>query len=356
MKIGLSILSYKSAGSRTYIKNLLPKILEIDRENHYFLFVDTRLDLSDLQNYPNLTIIRFNISPPNLFIRFFYEQLILPIKLYFMGIDVLYCPTDMGCILSPCNIVLAIRNPNPYFNYNRIKWTRLNKIKFKIQKFLTWLSTKKAKKVIFVSNFSKYIIRKQLNIPPQKTFTVYHGVDANIFRNPQKVDKQFKERIDELKEYILSVSTIYPHKNYEVLIKAYSRLPKNIKDKYTLVIAGGISSPTLYFQKLEGMVRKLDIKDRVVFLGEVAYGNMPYLYQRASVFVLPSILETFGHTLIEAMAAGIPIIASDSTAIPEITNNAALLFDPHNPDELAYKICQVLNNKALSSNLVSKGF
>jgi glycosyltransferase involved in cell wall biosynthesis len=215
----------------------------------------------------------------------------------------------------------------------------------------------KAKKVLFVSNWSKLAVSRKFHIPAKKTKTIYHGIDCQNFKAGIKnVNKDFKSTIDNYGKYILSVSTIYPHKNFEVLIRAYKKLNEELKQKCPKLIIAGKKQFNDYYRELAEMVENFGLNGKVVFLGKVEYKYVPYLYNNALVFVLPSILETFGHPLIEAMSSGVPVIASNSTAIPEIVGGGGMLFNPNNPVELSEKINMVLQDQKLRQKLINDGF
>ena len=103
------------------------------------------------------------------------------------------------------------------------------------------------------------------------------------------------------------------------------------------------------------MVQQLYLDGKVIFTGEIPHENVPPLYQRASLFVLPSYLETFGMPLIEAMASDVPVIAANASAIPEVVGDAGLLFDPDDPDELRAKMEAVLSDPQLREELINRG-
>jgi glycosyltransferase involved in cell wall biosynthesis len=125
-------------------------------------------------------------------------------------------------------------------------------------------------------------------------------------------------------------------------------------ESHKLVIAGRRSDP-VYSDRLNELVEELGIGTKVVFLGEVPYQSMPYLYKRACAFVFPSFLETFGHPLVEAMAMGVPIVAASSTCIPEIVDGSALLFDPQDVEDLSLKLGRVLTEFGLREMLIQRG-
>jgi glycosyltransferase involved in cell wall biosynthesis len=338
----------------TYIENLIPELANSNKGIEYYMLVQKNLDF-DIDLPESCKIIPVSIPFSNALLRMLYEQLILPIRLHLGKFDLLFSPAGTTVLLTPVPSILAIRTSNPFTNI-KIKRPLVSIIKIELLKFLLKLFSLKAKKVLFVSNWSKSAVSRKFNIPAEKTLTIYHGIDSENFKTGIKnVNKEFKSVINNYGRYILSVSTIYPHKNFEVLIRAYKKLNQELKQECPKLVIAGKKEFTNYYRKLAEMIEKFGLNDKVVFTGKIKYKYMPYLYNNALVFVLPSFLETFGHPLIEAMSSGVPIIASNSTAIPEIVRRGGMLFDPNNPVELCEKIKMVLQDPKLRQKLKKEG-
>ncbi|MBI4454621.1 MAG: glycosyltransferase [Acidobacteria bacterium] len=127
------------------------------------------------------------------------------------------------------------------------------------------------------------------------------------------------------------------------MIRAFKHVVSTQSINYRLVIAGPVAEPP-YHRSLELLLRQEGIVDRVTFWGELPYSAMPGLYRSAELFVLPSLVETFGHPLVEAMASGLPVITTDLPASREICGDAALYFRPGDEAELVDKIHLVLKD------------
>jgi glycosyltransferase involved in cell wall biosynthesis len=355
MKIVINAMAAVAGGSVTYLLNFLPALSEIDTSHEFtVLLSDTLRDDISEQLPSNDKIAYQYIQKKGLIQRIFWEQFVLPLWLYRHGADVLFAPMDVAPVLAPCPVVLAVRNPNPYYEIG-IKGNA--KAKFLFQKLLTRLSARKARKVIFVSHYARDTIAPQLGIPSHKREVVYHGLDHEIFnpcRQFKKTHRAFREKVDTLVPFVLCVSTIYPHKNYDTLFSAWEKLPERIRRQYKLVIAGMCANPG-YCDKLFDLVDMLDIRAEIEFLGRVPYSLVPYLYAQASTFVLPSYLETFGHPLVEAMSMQLPIVASDRTCIPEIVEDAAVFFEADDAEELANRLVDVLTDQVLRDALIDRG-
>lgn len=353
LSVAINTLSHVTGGGITYFNNVLPRIG--GDENEYLVLVPSDRDKISRPAAENLQFVETSFPTHNVLLRLVYEQFVLPVLLWYWGVDVLYSPADITPLFAPCPSLLAVRNPNPYFDAPELDRTRYRRIKFKIQRWLTWLSARRAEHVFFVSEFSRNVSNRYLDVDERKLSVVHHGIDRTLFEEPGTTDDaRLHLTVEASSKYILCVSTINEHKNYETLLRGYARLPEELKAEYDLLVAGRRSAPT-YYEKLLDVAAAEGIEDDVVFLGEVDYSVIPYLYENASLYVLPSKLETFGHTLVEAMASGVPIVAADATCIPEITDGAAALFDPDEPSDLAETLTSVLDDGDRRDELVAAG-
>lgn len=350
--VAINTLAHVTGGGITYFENVLPRLA--DDGDEYLVIVPADRDKITRIDAANVRFVETSFPVDNILGRLVYEQLLLPVLLWRWGIDVLLSPADLTPLLAPCPSVLAIRNPNPYFAAPDLDRTAYRRFKFRVQRYLTWLSARKADEVFFVSAFSRDISTSALSLDPSTAHVIHHGIDPGLFEDPPLPDDSgLRRTVEDAEPYLLTVSTINEHKNYKTLIKGYATLPEAIRSKYSLLIAGRNSAPE-YFEKLQSMCDDREIADQVTFLGEVDYDYVPYLYDRATLYVLPSKLETFGHTLVEAMASGTPIVAADATCIPEITDDAAVLFEPDDPADLARSIENALEDD-LHAAMIDRG-
>lgn len=134
-------------------------------------------------------------------------------------------------------------------------------------------------------------------------------------------------------EYALCVSTLEPRKNIGALLRAYSRLSETLRARYPLVLAG---HKGWLSESLHDSIDKGRSEGWLHYLGFVPEADLPALYAGARAFLYPSLYEGFGLPVLEAMASGVPVLTSDSSSLPEVSNGAALLIDP-NDDDLLYK-------------------
>lgn len=200
-------------------------------------------------------------------------------------------------------------------------------------------SLKNAKNIIAVSQFSKDEIVKYYDYPNENIFVAHPSVDKRHFykRSAEEIHK-VKAKYDIFSEgYILSVGNVEPRKNYAGLIKAYVSLPREVTDKYPLVIvgAGGWNNDDVKMQIQKAKEDGFKIINPKQFVSD---DDMPALYSGAQFFVFPSIYEGFGMSPLEAFACGTPVMASGVASIPEAAGDAAIYVDPFSDSDIKEKL------------------
>lgn len=341
MHILINALAAKFGGGLTYLVNLIPEIGLLDKKNHYTIIISKSLDL-DLP--PNIKQIVVNIHSVQL--RIFYEQLILPFYIKKLKVNILYSPHDMTTLLAPCRTILAMRNPCLYTQLHQ-EWGMKDTIRIKILSRLAKLSAWRADCILFVSKDSKNWISSNLGLDHTKLRWVHHGIKI-----PNTQGNTIPGKIGS--KYLLSVSSIYYYKNYVRLVEAYAKLLEEHGTEEDLIIIGKeLDKP--YSSKLRTTITSLGLQGRVKLLGNIPYREIFHYYKNASLFVFPSYLETFGHPLLESMAMGVPVVASDIGVFREICADAAMYFDPFNSKDIGEKLLTTLKNSQLQEIMRQRG-
>lgn len=214
-------------------------------------------------------------------------------------------------------------------------------------------SVLRADHIITVSKFIRNEIIHLLNVAPEKVTCIYHGI-SKLFkiRANDEVKSVLANYNLNNKSYLLSVGTLEPRKNLERLIQAFKQLPEQQRNKYPLVLVGIKGWNTSRFEKL---ARSLIKKQQLYCLGYVPEVYLPYLYSGAYGFIYISIYEGFGLPLLEAMASGIPTLASSESAMPEVVGNSAMIVNPFDIDLITDKLNQLINDLTLRERLKHEG-
>ena len=260
-----------------------------------------------------------------------WEQFILPARL--TSSSVLWSPANTGPLMVP-NQALTIHDLSPlehpeFFIKSFSMWYRL---------FLPVL----VKQVRAIFTPSRYVQRKVMErFGIENVIVTPNGVNTACFFPGAR------HRLQGLPHrYILFVGSLQPRKNLQTLLKAWAEI-RDIEPNLWLVIAGDRGS--VFEQKT------LTSHERVLYLGYVADSDLPGLYAKAILFVLPSVDEGFGLPALEAMACGTPVIVSDGGALPEVVGDAALIFQSCDPANLASLICACLKDDDLTASLIARG-
>ena len=205
--------------------------------------------------------------------------------------------------------------------------------------------------IVTVSEFSKQDIVDYFKADPEKIAVINGGIITTEFEAP--IDD---ERVNRLRgkynlpdKYILHFGSCLLQKNVEGLVKAYSLLPENLRSEYKLLI----TNPS---EEVRQCVRDNNMSSHVLFLNNIPDEDRAGIYKLASVFVWPSFYEGFGVPPLEAMAAGVPVVASNAASMPEILCDAAYYVSPHDTQEIAHATYIVLTDENLRRELTAKGY
>lgn len=188
--------------------------------------------------------------------------------------------------------------------------------------------------IIAVSHATKRDLMRYYDIPGEKIAVVHHGIPS------------VKRGVCEKEDYMLYLGTLEPRKNVEGIIRAFAMLKERGFD-YKLVIAGGKG---WMYDEIFKLIKR--VKD-VEYVGYVSDAQKRDLYRKASVFVWPSFYEGFGLPVLEAMAYGTPVVTSNTSSLPEIAGDAAVLVDPYSVRDIARGIREAIANE---KKLIRKGF
>jgi glycosyltransferase involved in cell wall biosynthesis len=192
---------------------------------------------------------------------------------------------------------------------------------------------------------------RQLGIPFSKTEVIYHGLMPDFFKKQIKLPEWIKQLP---RPYLLSVSAIKAHKNYPFLIRSFLEVIRRLNLPHHIVIAGQQEFQK-HITEMRLIMEEAGMENKLHLLGTVKYNDLPALYQNADLFVFPSLIESFGNPLIEAMASGVPIAASNIPTHSEICDDAAIYFGPEDLQEAADQISNVLTDHSLRVRLVKRG-
>jgi len=327
-------------GSNQYAFELMKAFYELDAKNQYTIYLPTP-PLSDLPK------VRANwqykvVGPKKLWNVF---GLPLGLSQQKPKPDVIFNPGHYCPLLSPAPLVVSIMD----LGYLRFPQHFPKPTYWKL-KFWTALSIKKASHLLTISEATKNDIIKYYKIDSGRITVGYPGYDKKNFQFPISKFQigKAKEKYKVKGDYILFLSTLKPSKNIEALLEAFKRLTSHVSH-ISLVVAG---KKGWMFERIFEKVKDLGLNDKVIFTDFIKEDDIADLMAGAMVFVLPSFWEGFGIPVLEAMAVGTPVVASNVGSLPEIIDEAGILVDPYKPESIAKGIEEALSK---SEELVKKG-
>lgn len=346
--IDARVVSSGRSGIGEYTYQLLRHFPVIDKELEYFLFLKSfSIEEKRIKElFSGFNIEKVSSHDGGKFLNFIKTHGELPVRLLFLKPDIFHSPGPIAPLIKTCRTVLTIHD---------LSFLKVHGIFDKFQNtyyktFVPYIA-RKVDKIITVSNNAARDIVELLHIPEEKVRVIYNGVDER-FSSERSSEKEhvLKKRFG-LNDYILFLGVLEPRKNVSCLIRAYSALSSDLSH-YKLVIAGGHG---WLYEDIYSLVKERSLQNRVIFTGRVSDEDLPDLYRGASLFVYPSLMEGFGIPPLEAMACGIPVIASNTSSFPEVLSDAALLINPLNEEEITSAMTDILTDKNLCKTMIDKG-
>lgn len=218
---------------------------------------------------------------------------------------------------------------------------------------LTGLSARRADHVLTVSEFSKRAIAEHYGVPPVRITVAPAAVEHDVFRPPSDAERaDFRRRAGLPFDYLLHVGTLHPRKNVAVLIDAYARLRARGCADHHLVLVGRRERGAADVFRL---VRARGLESVVHHFETLDAATLAGVYGAATALVVPSLYEGFGVPVLEAMSCGCPVLSSWAGALPEVCADAAVLFDPRDPEALAAQLERILLAADLRQHLARRG-
>lgn len=342
------------AGISRVVLEFLKKLLSTDRKNEYVLIFDN-LEIKEFVSYYFRHIkkkVKILIVPYGMLTR--QNLTHFPKVLKEKNINIYYQPYYFCSpfIDKRIKVVITIFDLIHFF-YPYLKMGLPRKLYHKL-KIAPQLVFRRADKIITCSVSSSRDLIKIFKVSPRKIKMIYMGV-SDTFRviDNAKAKKLMKGKFNVTKNYILYVGRNEPHKNIKALVIAYAKLPEYIRSRYDLVLAG--REDEKYNQSVRQLISKYGIEKNVVFTGYVEESDLPYIYSGASIYVQPSFYEGFGLPILEAMACGVPVVASNTSSLPEVGGDAALYSNPMDVYEMSANIKKLLEDSVLREEMVRRG-
>ena len=337
----------KGGGGFTYLVNIVPELARQSPNDQFkVLCADPRV-ADSLDANENVEIEYLGLLGLKERLRFTYTRAAELAKDW--QADVYFSAGEMAPLNTDCPTVAAFRNPNVFTLGEGQTLTFMQRLRLRALNALARLTASKVDRVMFVSKDSADWIGDSIDLPEEKRAVIHHGIDPEPWRKPKSIGALHD------RPYILSVSSVYPYKNYVRLIESYVELAKRRPETPDLVIIGDNQDEAANQAMHAARDAAGDYAEAIHLLGEVPYSDIPTYYQNAALFVFPSYLETFGHPLLEAMAAEVPLVAADIPVFREIAADAAFYADPFDTAALTSAMEEALFAEGAGEMLVKRG-
>jgi glycosyltransferase involved in cell wall biosynthesis len=347
-KIGIDALGIDiEGGARTSILNLILNIVENEEDFEYVIYLSKREPLL------NLPFIKQVILPfrKGVIARLFM-QLYLPIDVFLRRINLIHFTKSQASIVFGARKVFTIHDltiikyPDQHTKFAAWYWKKIQP-----------LMAKKMDAIITVSKNAADDIHKIYSIPLKKITVVYNTSQFSdlIVNDESKKKTEIQKNYNLPRKYLLYVGLIAIKKNLDTVVKAIHLLKQKGIDFPKLILVGP-KYPESDASSVFSRIRELGLEDEINYIGKIPKEDLFLIFKNAMIFLFPSIHEGFGIPCLEAMELGVPLIASNASAIPEIVGNAGYLINDYLlPVIWAEAIQELLKDKDKRRCLINKG-
>jgi Glycosyltransferase len=323
---------------------IIRELQKIDRDNEYYIIVSPDTDRC-LQESKNFHIIELKYPTYPL-----WEQIALPRTIKGLKPDLLHCTSNTAPLYCDVPLVLTLHDIIYLEKRQSFNKSLYQEMGWYYRRFIVPRILPKCKKIITVSNFEKDRIAKSMHLPDDRLVAVYNGYNTHFCVQPK--DWQTIDKYIEHTPYLFFLGNTDPKKNTNRVLRAYDIYLKHSTQKLPMLIA---DLDETYIDSILKRENLQSIKPNLRFPGYVSNNDLAALYSAAFAFLYPSIRESFGIPMLEAMACGTPLIAGNTSAMPEIAGEGAILVDPFSERSIAEKILQLESDEQLYKAQVAYG-
>lgn len=346
MKIGINArgLSIPVGGVASYLERLIPKLIRVDSTNSYVIFHSSRGHIGSFVGAREVFI-----SPRH---PFLWENVSLPLAARRYGIDTLFCPKNLIPLLLPRDIrTVAVVLDLLYFpvmgqRFSEYLWQDTLYMRLFLRR-----SLRRTDRIVAISENTRRDVEKLCPAVANRIVTVHLGVDQppEGFLSDER-RRSVRDRYGLKAPFFFYCGSLSPRKNIVRALEAFAAIRERIPHSF-VVTAGKSWKDRPVFDA----VGRLNLSDRFVKLGAVPEDDMPALYGMADMFIYPSLYEGFGLPVLEAMACGCPVLTSNTSSLPEVAGDAAVMVDPRETQAIASGMLRILTDRAEAHRLRRKG-
>lgn len=349
---GQRLFRTKKHGMDMVVLELINELQKIDHENEYVVFVKPDEDTETLKNTANFKIVELSGGPYPI-----WEQFALPKAAKKEGCDILHCTSNTAPINPGMPLIVTLHDIIYLEGISIFKkgGTWYQKFGNMYRRYVVPIVVKKSDKIITVSKFERNRIKEFFGLPQldQSLVAIYNGVTEHFAPVTDKAElKRVKEKYKLPDRYFFFLGNTDPKKNTPGVLKAFSDYLKKTKEDVYLVM---LDYEKQSLNNILNDINAPELIDRIILTGYVINSDLPSIYNQCEIFLYPSLRESFGIPMLEAMRCGVPVITSNTSSMPEVSGGAAYIVDPYKPEEITNAIIEINNNKQLRDDLVKKG-
>jgi len=356
---------YKSGGMNLYVKEIALRLSKLGVKVDIYTRNDRDNSVEILELGPNVRLIYVNAGPKKkldpLNLVQHIEQFVSEVENYrnFENIqyDLIHSHYYLsGLIGMHISKLWSIPHVTMFHTLELAKKIAFkDKLESNLRIELEKKVIKDVNKIICASSHEKDIIDNYVSASSKKVSIIPLAVDTNVFHPNDKYLSREKLEIDQDSKIVLCVSRIDPVKGIDILVKSFAQLNNS---QLKLMIIGGYNAPNPYQAKLLKLVKRLNLQEKIQFVGAVPHGDLVKYYNASDLVVVPSLYESFGLVSLEGFATKKPVIASNIGGLASTIDNEVngLLFEPGNIKDLTQKINLLLSDTFLNQKIVNRAF
>ncbi len=347
-------------GALTYLLNVVRCLSQVAPADRFTVYLPShsRDKVEAMGPFTNVTLVDYPYHTTGGPARNYFDQIVIPRQLRARQADVLFSSTGFGTFVSPRPQVLLIRNAAYFSPDFRSMYRKLGRSlrRNTMRRHLSLASIRAADVTLFPTEAMRDMVQPYIDLTNRRTRVLPYGFDHEAFSQGKATVSGWRERFETWKSegyaLLLNVSTYAVHKNFETLIEALPHVKAGGRKVKLLTTTS--REKTSDKAEYDAMVRRaeaLGVKEDWVELGYVPYEALHALYAAADLYVFPSFTESFGHSLVEAMAAGLPVAAADMPVNREVCGEAGRYFETFNPKDCARVVEDVLGDAEVRRQL-----
>ncbi|HNY03086.1 MAG TPA: glycosyltransferase family 1 protein [Bacteroidales bacterium] len=353
MRIGIEaqrLFRPRKHGMDMVALELIRNLQKVDTVNDYFIFVKPDTDDQVVTETANFHIVRIPGGPYP-----YWEQVLLPAAARKHRCDLLHCTSNTAPVFPGLPLMITLHDiiyleKMMLFGHQGSWYQKFGNL---YRRWVVPPVVRKSRVVITVSDFERERISRFFGMSPQNLFTVYNGVGRHFqpMSDETELDR-IRRKYNLPRKFLFFLGNTDPKKNTRGVLQAVAGYRSRGDSEMKLVMLD-------YPEKaLTDMLREIgcpELREHIFLTGYVVNTDLPGIINLSSVFLYPSLRESFGIPILEGMACGVPVITSNTSSMPEVAGDAALLVNPENPGEIAEAIYSLVNDLPVRGEMIRRG-